>query len=175
LIEETVEKELKSGPANLKMKKAAAALSAVSVSEKLALSPFLHVPPFALSKGQRLRVALGAILTMGPGILLMDEPTTGQNRKNIERLLQVIRHDSEIKAVIFCSHDMDTVCRFADRVILLKDGRIIAQGKPGEIVIQTDLLRETGLAPTFPVRLSLRTGITPPALTCEDFLRGAGR
>ena len=171
LIESTVDRELLSGPDHLKFNKTESRTRARDLAVRLDLMPYGDLPPWTLSKGQRLRVALGAILAMKPGLLLLDEPTTGQNQENIYKLLETVKVDHHVKTVVFCSHDLEAVSRIADRVVLLKQGRILARGNPRQILGDPDLLREAGLKPTVPVRLSLAMGLEPPALTREEFIR----
>ncbi len=136
----------------------------------LGLEGLEHVPPHALSKGQRLRVATGAVLAMRPGLLILDEPTTGQNEENIRNLICTIRGESSIEAVVFCTHDIDTAAAFAGRVLLMKEGRIIADGPVREVLGSERLLEEAGLLPPLPLILSRKAGIDPPVLTVGEFL-----
>ncbi|GBD97478.1 MAG TPA: ATP-binding cassette domain-containing protein [Nitrospirae bacterium] len=128
------------------------------------------VPPHALSKGQRLRVATGAVLAMRPGLLILDEPTTGQNEENICNLIRTIRGETGIEAVVFCTHDFDTAAGFANRILLMKEGRIIADGPVTEVLGSEEILEEAGLLAPLPLILSRKAGIDPPVLTVGEFL-----
>ena len=128
------------------------------------------VPPHALSKGQRLRVATGAVLAMRPGLLILDEPTTGQNEENICNLIRTIRGETGIEAVVFCTHDFDTAAGFANRILLMKEGRIIADGPVTEVLGSEEILEEAGLLAPLPLILSRKAGIDPPVLTVREFL-----
>ena len=119
-----------------------AADTLANLAQGLGLTEYLDLPPWSLSKGQRLRVALGALLAMRPQLLLLDEPTTGQNRLNIQRLLAFLDQRRGDLATIICSHDLDTVCHFADTLVLLRQGRILAQGPVRDLAADTDLLRQ---------------------------------
>ncbi|NOZ69943.1 MAG: ATP-binding cassette domain-containing protein, partial [Deferribacteres bacterium] len=136
----------------------------------LRLEGLEDVPPHALSKGQRLRVATGAVLAMRPGLLILDEPTTGQNEENISNLIRTIREEPRIEAVVFCTHDFDTAAGFANRILLMKDGMIIADGPVREVLGSEELLEEAGLLPPLPLILSREAGIDPPVLTVNEFL-----
>ncbi len=136
----------------------------------LRLEGMEYLPPHALSKGQRLRVAMGAVLAMNPGLLLLDEPTTGQNEENISNLIRTIRGEPGIEAVVFCTHDFDTAAGFANRILLMKEGVVIADGPVREMLGRADLLEEAGLLAPLPLILSKMAGIYPPALTVDEFL-----
>ena len=90
--------------------------------------------PFALSGGEKRRVAIAGVLAMGPEVLVLDEPTAGLDPATRERLLALIRHlrDAGISVVIV-SHDLDEVAEVADRVCALHDGRVRAIGTPAEV------------------------------------------
>lgn len=168
LIEPSVRSELLSGPRHLRRHLATDAL--VRLARGLGLADYLDLPPWSLSKGQRLRVALGALLAMQPQALLLDEPTTGQNRMNIQRLLASLTNGRGNRATIICSHDLDTICHFADTLVILQQGRILAQGPIRDLAADTGLLRDAGLRPTLALELSRRLGRKPPWLTCREII-----
>jgi energy-coupling factor transport system ATP-binding protein len=168
LIESSVRRELLSGPRNLRQPVDAQAVG--RLARGLELTGYLDMPPWSLSKGQRLRVALAALLAMQPQVLLLDEPTTGQNRLNIQRLLDVLSRRYQERATIICSHDLDTVCRFAQHLVILDQGRILAQGPIRELAADTGLLRQAGLRPTLSLELSQRLNRKPPWLTCGEVI-----
>jgi energy-coupling factor transport system ATP-binding protein len=104
--------------------------------------------PRELSKGQRQRLAVAAVLSMRPEILIIDEPTTGQDyRDGIEMLNLVQRLHRSGHTVLIITHDMLLVARFAQRVLVLRDGQILLDGTPREVFGQPDVLYSTFLAP----------------------------
>ena len=99
--------------------------------------------PFALSGGEKRRVAIAGVLAMGPEVLVLDEPTAGLDPATRGELLALIRHLSEAGvSVVLVSHDLDEVAEVADRVCALHDGRVRAIGSPAEV-----FYGEPGLAP----------------------------
>lgn len=102
--------------------------------------------PFALSKGQRLRTAVSSVLTKQPSVLLLDEPTTGQDREHIEKLMSSL--EKKFDLVVFCTHDVDTAAKHANRVILLHDGAVIADGDPAEIFHNREALAVASIRQT---------------------------
>lgn len=172
LLETSLERELMSGPLLLGLPRPAKA--ARSLAAEMGLADCLDTPPWALSKGQRLRAALGAILAAQPEMLLLDEPTTGQNRINIHRLLSALRRRPEIAAMVLCSHDLETVARFADRVAVLQGGRLADLGPTRRVLAGLGRQKIEGLKPHWPLRTSLQLNIDPPFLTLDEMLTADG-
>ncbi len=139
--------------------------------EKLNLTVYRDDFPLALSKGQRLRVVLGAMLARKPKLLLLDEPTTGQDERSlteIKRLLALFREEGG--SVFLCTHDLELAAQVADRVILLTEGEILAEGPARHILSDENLLRRSGLL-TPPV-LTITKGVgLPPCVLPEEVCR----
>ncbi len=127
---ETVAEELAYGPTEAGRAPAAVATCVDTAAAALSIADLLPRPPQALSRGQRLRTAVGAALTCAPRILALDEPTSGQDSDQVDRLFHALRSTLGRDAVVFASHDLDVVLRHATRVIVLESGRIIAAGDP---------------------------------------------
>ena len=147
------------------------------LARRMGLEHWLASPPWALSKGQRLRAALGSLLSIKPDLLLLDEPTTGQNQENIHRLLDEVLHQADLAAVVICSHDLETVCRFAQRVAVLEQGRLVNEGPVEEVIPQLACNPDFCPEPPLALNLSRRLGLIPPLLTMDSlcyFLAGAG-
>jgi len=120
LIRERVTSELAFAPKNLGLPKNEIEKRVFTVAEGLSLLPLLSRVPFSLSRGQRLRVALGSLLTGEPRILLLDEPTTAQDTRNAVRLLEGLRAE----LVIFSTHDEDLAYALATRILRFENGNI---------------------------------------------------
>ena len=90
--------------------------------------------PFALSGGEKRRVAIAGVLAMGPEVLVLDEPTAGLDPATRESLLDIVRglRDGGV-SVVLVSHDLDEVAEVADRVCVLDDGELKAVGAPREV------------------------------------------
>jgi energy-coupling factor transport system ATP-binding protein len=159
---DTVWKEVCFGPNNLKIenreieRRAREALNVMTLEE---LSP---EPPQALSGGQRLRAAVASILSMKPRVLLLDEPTSGQDKRNIISLMEHLKNlsDNNITSV-FITHDMETALKFADRIIIMDNGRIIANGEPAALFADLDILNKTSLQTPQTFTLSTKLGLAP--------------
>jgi energy-coupling factor transport system ATP-binding protein len=100
--------------------------------------------PYSLSGGQQQRVALTSILVMRPKLLVLDEPTSQMDPIGTREVFGVIRKMAEGgMTVVMVEHKMEWIAQFADRVIALKDGQILLEGKPNE-VLTSDVLAENG-------------------------------
>ena len=99
-----------------------------------------------LSGGERKRVALASVLAWDPKILILDEPTIGQDSYQKERLRQfIIQLNRQGKTVIIVTHDIEFVAECEPRVILMANGKVIADGEAREILTDPDLVEESSL------------------------------
>ena len=112
-------------------------------------------PPLSLSFGQQKRVSIAAILAMRSRILVMDEPTAGQDYRNYMEFMDAILQLPNFEAILFITHDIDLAVIYANRVLLVSDGQVIADGKPEEVLRDFDLLSATRLVPTSLLKLNL--------------------
>jgi len=123
----------------------------VRVDESLAqmdLLPYANHPPAVLGYGLRRQVALASVLAMQTALLAFDEPTVGLDSGVIARTVDAVaaRHQQGA-TVVMITHDLQLVARFAQRVVVLSEGRIRAQGTPEEVLADIALLRSVGLEP----------------------------
>jgi ABC-type multidrug transport system, ATPase component len=92
-------------------------------------------PMKALSRGQQQKVAIARSFLTAPSLLLMDEPTTGldpRSKKEVQALLRMLRAENEV-TVLLCTHDMDEAAALCDRVLMMDEGRVLADGTPEEL------------------------------------------
>ncbi len=156
LFAPTVREELAFGPTNLKHPKAQIeqevkeALKIVNLAEKE------QDPPLALSFGQQKRVSIAAILSMRSRILIMDEPTAGQDYQNYMNFMDSILQMPGFEAVLFITHDVDLAVIFANRVLMISDGRLVADGTPQEVLHDFNRLEANRLIPTSLLALNLK-------------------
>ena len=99
--------------------------------------------PYKMSGGEKKLAAIATILAMTPDVILMDEPTIALDPKNRRRLINILNSLDHIK--IIASHDLDMVLETCNRVILMSDGKIIADGQTREILTDKTLLEANGL------------------------------
>ena len=118
------------------------------LADRLGLGGLTEDFPLALSRGQRLRVAIAAVLANEPQVLLLDEPTTGQDIGHIEDIALLLReYTRQGGSIIFCTHDTEVAARFADRIIVMRRGQIVADGAPAAVFQDRAMLKACGLKP----------------------------
>jgi len=162
LFAPTVAEELAFGPSNLGhspeqiQKEVVEALKIVNLSGKEA------DPPLAMSFGQQKRVTIAAVLAMHSRILVMDEPTAGQDYRNYMDFMDAILQLPNFEAILFITHDIDLAVIYANRVLLVDKGKIVADGKPEEVLRDFQSLSSSRLVPTSLLEMNLemlpRTG-----------------
>ncbi|MBE0698581.1 MAG: ABC transporter ATP-binding protein [Anaerolineaceae bacterium] len=162
LFAPSVEEELAFGPRNLEHSPLDIQRDVAWAIETVHLSSELKMPPLALSFGQQKRVSIAAVLAMRSRILMMDEPTAGQDYWNYKAFMDSILQMPGFDAILFITHDLDLALIYANRILLIDGGRIVADGKPEEVLRDENLLRRSRILPTSLLRLNLeylpRTG-----------------
>ncbi len=148
LFAPTVRKEVSFGPENLKFDAERLNKAVGQAEEALNIRPFEKRSPFSLSFGQQKRVAIASVLSMQSRILLLDEPTAGQDYRSYIAFMEYLRGLPELDALLFITHDLDLALRFTQRVLLLKEGRLVADGPPLEVLADSTLLEACTLRPT---------------------------
>lgn len=148
LFEVSVIKDVEFGPRNLGLsnldveKRSFDALKQVGLSDDL-----LDVAPFALSGGQKRRVAIAGVLAMQPEVLILDEPTAGLDPAGRTEILELLKklHEENNITVILVSHSMDDVARYAGRILVMNQGELALDGEPQKVFRYRDELRKIGL------------------------------
>ena len=148
LFEVSVIKDVEFGPRNLGLsnldveKRSFDALKQVGISDDL-----LDVAPFALSGGQKRRVAIAGVLAMQPEVLILDEPTAGLDPAGRTEILELLKklHEENNITVILVSHSMDDVARYAGRILVMNQGELVLDGEPQKVFRYRDELRKIGL------------------------------
>ncbi len=149
LFNVTVREEVAFGCENLGIPREEIRRRMVEALDFVGLSGFEDRQPSALSGGQQQRVAIACVLAMQPEVLVLDEPTSELDPIGSEQVMQVIsRLNTELgKTIILVTHDMDFVTHYADRVIVMNDGKIIEDGTPRSVFSQAELLRRIHIRP----------------------------
>jgi energy-coupling factor transport system ATP-binding protein len=155
LFAPTVQEELAFGPKNLRFSPEQIEANVQWAVETVNMESELHMPPLALSFGQQKRVSIASVLAMRSRILMMDEPTAGQDYWNYMAFMDGILQMPGFDAILFITHDVDLAVIYANRVLLLFDGRIVADGPPQEVLKDEETLRRCRVLPTSLLRLNL--------------------
>ena len=137
--------------------------------EAVGLTGFEKEDPFSLTKSGRQRVAVAAVLSIQPEVLILDEPTTGLDYREQSSMMDMVQRLNERgSTTIFVTHHMWVVAKYARKVYVVKDGKILLQGPTREVFAQEQLLSESFLRPPHFVQFSNRLGKT--FLTPEEML-----
>jgi energy-coupling factor transport system ATP-binding protein len=155
LFAPTVHKELSFGPENLRFTRERISEVVQHAEEALNVAQFDQRSPFALSFGQQKRVAIASVLAMQSKILLLDEPTAGQDYRSYISFMEYLRGLPELDALLFITHDLDLALRFTQRVLLVRDGKLVADGPPLQVLADPHLLESCNLRPTSLLRYLL--------------------
>ncbi len=148
LFAPTVHEELAFGPQNLGVTGSALDQAVRRAVEIVHLEGLEEYPPLALSFGQQKRVSIAAILAMRSQILVMDEPTAGQDYWNYMAFMDAILQMPGFEAIFFITHDLDLAVGYANRVILMHEGRVAGDGPPEQVLADAELLHRCRLLPT---------------------------
>lgn len=148
LFEETVYKDISFGPKNMGLdthevdRRVREAAEFVGLSEDV-----LEQSPFALSGGQKRRVAIAGVIAMEPSVLILDEPTAGLDPLGVKQVLSNIQayHKAKNATIIMVSHSMEEMARTADRLVVIHEGKIPFQGPPKEVFAHGGELENMGL------------------------------
>lgn len=150
LFEETIEKDIAFGPINLGLNqeeilnRVKRAMNIVGLDYEM----YKDKSPFELSGGQKRRVAIAGVVAMEPKILILDEPTAGLDpkaRDDIYSKIQALRKEYNM-TIILVSHSMEDVAKFADKILVMHEGKCVLQGEPCEVFKEVDTLESIGLA-----------------------------
>jgi energy-coupling factor transport system ATP-binding protein len=148
LFSETVEEEIAFALRNFGFEEEIIEKRVTWALNLLGLSQYRKTSPFMLSGGERKRVALASVLAWDPKILILDEPTIGQDYQQKEKLRQfILQMKTQGKTVIVVTHDVEFVAECSPRVILMRDGKIVADGDAEEILTNQDVLIQASIIP----------------------------
>lgn len=128
--------------------------------------------PLDLSLNDKKLVAIASIISMDPEVIILDEPTTGQDHEGITKVETIIEELSEDHTVILISHNMSMVSRVASRIVVMYDGSVLTTGPPKKVFVKNKLLEKTYLKPPLITQLAQNTkGVPRNVLSVEEFVQ----
>jgi energy-coupling factor transport system ATP-binding protein len=142
-----------------------------NVLEFFSLKQYVENSPLLLSGGEKKRVALASVLVYDPKVLILDEPTIGLDfvqKKNLKNLISNMKNRN--KTIIIVTHDLDFVAEIAERVVVMKNGRILRIDSSREIFYDEDLLTNADLITPSIVRITKGLGIKDKLLSLDEVL-----
>jgi energy-coupling factor transport system ATP-binding protein len=160
----TVQEELEFGPKNLDFERDLMQKTVAESITTVNLSGLEEYPPLGLSFGQQKRTTIAAVLAMQSKIMIMDEPTAGQDYANYTHFMDAMCNPldgalslvaANFAATIFITHDLDLAVTCANRVLLFGDKHVVADGRPEEVLKDFDLLKRYRVRPTSLLRMNL--------------------
>ncbi|MEI4367729.1 ABC transporter ATP-binding protein [Streptococcus suis] len=130
------------------------------------LYPFRNWPISALSYGQKKRVTIASILVLNPEIILLDEPTAGQDQRHYREMMEFLDQlNAQGHTIVMITHDMQLMLDYSDRAVVVVDGQIIEDTSPAEILSDDTVIERANLRETSIFHLAERLGVNPLELT----------
>ena len=146
----------------------------LAVLKTCGLYEFRKWPVSALSFGQKKRVTIASILVLGPEVILLDEPTAGQDQRNYTEIMNFLDElNQKGHTIIMITHDMQLMLDYSDRAIVVVDGKILADKSPAQVLTDKNLIAEANLKETSIFTLAKKLGVDPLALT-EFYMKEKG-
>ena len=158
LFEETVRADVAFGPKNMGLSGEELEQRVRDAMEDVGLDEsYLDKSPFELSGGEKRRVAIAGVLAMHPEVLILDEPTAGLDPEGRENLLRCLKQYQQKRksTVLMVSHSMSEIARFSDRILVMKDAKVLLCGTPEEVFSHTEELEAAGLNTPKAARIAL--------------------
>lgn len=136
------------------------------------LYPYRNWPISALSFGQKKRVTIASILVLEPEILILDEPTAGQDYRHYTEILEFLRELNSLgTTILMITHDMHLMLEYTPRAIVIADGKIIADGQSPQALSDKNVIEQANLKQTSLYKLAIRAGIDNPNDFVQHFIR----
>lgn len=137
------------------------------------LYPFRNWPVSALSFGQKKRVTIASILVMNPEVLILDEPTAGQDFRHYTEIMEFLRriHEKLGITIIMITHDMHLMLEYTDRAIVIADGKMLADDTPAHILTNEEISNRAYLKKTSLYDLAVKCDIAEPTAFVERFIQ----
>jgi energy-coupling factor transport system ATP-binding protein len=176
LFNSNVWDEIAYGPRNVQFSEEEVEARVEEATQVVGLDPeYFDQHPFFLPKGLRQRVAIASILALRPKVIIVDEPTTGQDvRQSLEIMNFLTRlHEERGHIIVIITHDMPIVARYAKRIILLGEGQVLLDGPTAEVFARPDVLAETFVEPPQITQLAQAgsdLGFDPGTLRVEEMV-----
>ncbi len=173
----TVRTEIAFGPRNLGHGGEALDASIAAALEAVGLEHEPNTNPYDLGHSRRKLLAIASVLAMSTPVVVLDEPTTGQDARGVARVARIVRSlAAEGRTVVAISHDMDFVAEHFRRVVVMQNGRVVLDGTPREVFAQAawPTLASTYLEPPYAAVAGARLGLgsTPSIDSVVEALRG---
>jgi energy-coupling factor transport system ATP-binding protein len=169
IFSSTVRDEVAFGPRNFGLPKEDVVRNVSDAIKTVGLEGREEADPFALTKGERQRVAVASVLAARPPVIVLDEPTTGLDYAEQRRMMDLVtRLNAEGHTIIIITHSMWVVAEYAPRTVVMADGEIIADGPTREVFSKAAALARANLLPPRLARMTQPWGMT--LFTAKEYL-----
>ena len=176
LFARTVAGDVSFGPRNLGFSPERVAELVEKSLERVGLAGAADTHPYHLSLSERKRVALASVLAMDTPIVVLDEPTTGQDARGVVTIQKIVEElTEEGRTVIAITHDMDFCAEVFDRVVVMARGRIVADGHPNTVFRETEVLADAHVEPPQLTRLGEALGWVETITDVDGFVARLGK
>lgn len=171
IFRETVEDEVLFGLNNIRVPADEARSRCREILQRLDLEGRREVHPFRLAKGDRQRLAIASVVVLEPQVLIVDEPTTGQDPVKAREIMDVLVDLNRRRrtTILVITHAMDLVAEYAHRMAIMARGRLILNSAPREVFRLTEILKDAAIEPPPIVRAGAMLGMRPLPLTIQEF------
>ncbi len=169
--------EIAYGPRNIELPEDEVKIRVEEATQVVGLPKiYFEEHPFFLSKGLRQRVAIASILALRPQVIIVDEPTTGQDARQSFEIMDFLKdlNENHGHTIIIITHDMPIVAQYARRVILMSEGKILADDETARVFSQPETLAKAFLEPPEITQLAQSVqelGFSPGTLTVDEMLK----
>jgi energy-coupling factor transport system ATP-binding protein len=177
LFQRTVEREVAFGPRHQGLDANLVSTRTQRSLELAGLGPERGTNPYDLGPSTRKLVALASILANEPAVLVLDEPTTGQDAPGKARVGQIVEAwVSSGRTVVAITHDMEFAARHFRRIVVMRDGEVVLDGPPGDVFApgRWEILESTGLTAPPAIRVAAAMGLELVPPDAESLLRALG-
>ena len=170
----SVEEEVAFGPRNLGLSEEEVKQRVDEALRTVGLEKMRDRHPFTLSRGQRQRLAVASVLAMHPKVIVLDEPTTGQDEVAINQIMMLVdRLRKAGKTIVMVTHDMSIVAKYAERTVVMCRGQVLLDGPTREVFMRPDILAESNVEPPPTAKLARELadlGIPPSVMTVDEMV-----
>jgi energy-coupling factor transport system ATP-binding protein len=171
LFQSKVQAEVMFGPQNLKWSADRIAQQSQLALEMVRLAEAAERHPYDLSPGERKRIALAAVLAMDTPVVVLDEPTTGQDYAGVNLIGEIVEWlKGQGKTVLTITHDIDFCAEHFERVIVMAGGRILLDGPGRDVLTETETLAASDVEPPQITRLASGLGMARLPLNVDEFV-----
>lgn len=169
IFKDSVEDELLFGAENLGRLNEGTIERINQIISDVGLDRYRKVWPKYLSKGERQRLTMGSIIAMDPDVVIVDEPTTGQDWRETIWIMDLLKKINDAgKTVIIITHNMEIVCSYCNRVLAMRYGKVLLDGTPAEVFAQPEVLATAYVQPTDITRIAQALDYMPNDVTSVD-------